>query len=153
MPLFRDTFITTAMALGNNATRAAFLADFLLPDILTLDTSNTGGFPNGRRLEDDVIDTALNLVSNGAITRDCAANDIDLPDHVPVLGRAESLTPFPAPLDPDRIAASYAAAAGRLAMSRARIVLSLVSFWVRRSVAFVWPFDGRSLPPPAAVDT
>jgi hypothetical protein len=73
--LFRDTFITSAMALGNNAARAAFLADFLLPDILTLDTSNPAGFPNGRRLEDDVIDTALNLVSNGAITRDCVAND------------------------------------------------------------------------------
>jgi hypothetical protein len=72
--LFRDTFITSAMALGNNAARAAFLADFLLPDILTLDTSNPGGFPNGRRLEDDVVDTALNLVSNGAITTDCAAS-------------------------------------------------------------------------------
>jgi hypothetical protein len=75
LSLFRNTFITTAMALGNNATRAAFLADFLLPDILTLDTSNTGGYPNGRRLEDDVVDISLNLVSNGAITRDCAAND------------------------------------------------------------------------------
>jgi hypothetical protein len=75
LALFRNTFITTAMALGNNATRAAFLADFLLPDILTLDTSNTGGYPNGRRLEDDVVDISLNLVSNGAITRDCAAND------------------------------------------------------------------------------
>lgn len=73
--LFRSTFITSAMALGNDAGRAAFLADFLLPDILTLDTSNPAGFPNGRRLQDDVIDTALNLVSNGAITRDCASND------------------------------------------------------------------------------
>jgi hypothetical protein len=75
LSLFRNTFITSAMALGNNATRAAFLADFLLPDILTLDTSSAAGFPNGRRLEDDVIDTSLNLVSNGAITRDCVAND------------------------------------------------------------------------------
>lgn len=75
LSLFRNTFITTAMALGNNATRAAFLADFLLPDILTLDTSSTGGYPNGRRLEDDVVDISLNLVSNGAITRDCAGND------------------------------------------------------------------------------
>ena len=73
--LFRETFITSAMSLGNNAARSAFLADFLLPDILTLDTSNPAGFPNGRRIEDDVIDTALNLVSNGAITRDCVAND------------------------------------------------------------------------------
>ncbi len=73
--LFRDAFTASARALGNSVDRANFLADFLLPDILTLDTSNAGGFPNGRRLQDDVIDIALNLVSNGAITRDCVAND------------------------------------------------------------------------------
>lgn len=84
--LFRDTFITSAMALGNNASRAAFLADFLLPDILTLDTSNPGGFPNGRRIEDDVIDTALNLVSNGALTRDCVANNNTLRTAFPYWG-------------------------------------------------------------------
>lgn len=73
--LFRDAFTASARALGNSADRANFLADFLLPDILTVDTSNSGGFPNGRRLQDDVIDIALNLVSNGALTSDCAAND------------------------------------------------------------------------------
>jgi hypothetical protein len=75
LQLFRDTFIATGVALGNTSARAAFLADFLLPDIMSIDTSSTAGFPNGRRLEDDVIDTELNLVSNGALTRDCVAND------------------------------------------------------------------------------
>ena len=88
LELFRAPFITTAMALGNNATRAAFLADFLLPDILTIDTSSTGGFPNGRRLEDDVIDTELNLVSNGALTRDCVANDSTFRTTFPYWGGA-----------------------------------------------------------------
>jgi uncharacterized protein DUF4331 len=73
--LFRDAFTATARALGNSADRANFLADFLLPDIMTVDTSSAAGFPNGRRLEDDVIDIELNLVSNGAITTDCVAND------------------------------------------------------------------------------
>ena len=73
--LFRDPFTATARALGNSADRANFLADFLLPDILTVDTSKTDGFPNGRRLADDAIDIELNLVSNGAITTDCVAND------------------------------------------------------------------------------
>ena len=50
-------------------------ADFLLPDIMSINTASADGFPNGRRLQDDVIDIELNLISNGAITSDCVAND------------------------------------------------------------------------------
>jgi hypothetical protein len=42
----------------------------LLPDVLTLDLTSTGGFPNGRRPQDDVIDAVLNIASNGAVTSD-----------------------------------------------------------------------------------
>ena len=51
------------------------LANILLPDILTVDTSNPAGFLNGRGLTDDVIDAELGLVTNGAVTTDCVAND------------------------------------------------------------------------------
>ena len=73
--VFRDPFTATARALGNSADRANQLADFLLPDIMSIDTSSPDGFPNGRRLADDVIDIELNLVSGGALTTDCVAND------------------------------------------------------------------------------
>lgn len=73
--VFRDAFTATARALGNSADRANTLADFLLPDIMSIDTSSPDGFPNGRRLADDVIDIELNLVSGGALTTDCVAND------------------------------------------------------------------------------
>ena len=73
--VFRDAFTATARALGNSADRANTLADFLLPDLLTINTASTDGFPNGRRLADDVIDIELNLVSNGALTSDCVASD------------------------------------------------------------------------------
>ena len=73
--LFRDPFTATARALGNSPDRANFLADFLLPDIMSINTASSDGFPNGRRLQDDVIDIELNLISNGAITSDCVAND------------------------------------------------------------------------------
>lgn len=73
--VFRDAFTATGRALGNSADRANVLADFLLPDIMSIDTSSPAGFPNGRRLADDVIDIELNLVSNGALTSDCVAND------------------------------------------------------------------------------
>lgn len=51
------------------------LADILLPDVLTVDFSSTAGFLNGRQLANDVIDTELGLVTNGAVTSDCVDND------------------------------------------------------------------------------
>jgi hypothetical protein len=63
---------TTADATG--------LADFLFPDILTVDLSlafnaANNGFPNGRRLRDDVIDVELNLLTNGGIPSDNVPDD------------------------------------------------------------------------------
>lgn len=60
---------------GAGSSTAQALADFLLPDVLTIDTSSAAGFPNGRGLADDVIDIELGLVTNGAVTSDCVAND------------------------------------------------------------------------------
>jgi hypothetical protein len=64
------------------------LADFLLPDILTVDTSSTAGFPNGRALADDVIDIELGLVTNNAVTTDCVDNTSDFSDSFPYLAPA-----------------------------------------------------------------
>lgn len=61
------------------------LANILLPDILTVDTSNPAGFLNGRGLTDDVIDAELNLVTNGAVTTDCVGNDSAFPGSFPYL--------------------------------------------------------------------
>ena len=43
---------------------AAQVAGALIPDIVTIDFSMTVVFPNGRRLEDDVINAALGIVLN-----------------------------------------------------------------------------------------
>jgi hypothetical protein len=74
---FRETVLNSLMALGNDEQRANALADFLLPDILTFDVTSTDGFPNGRWLENDVIDIELNLLTNGAVTGD----GVDANDH------------------------------------------------------------------------
>jgi hypothetical protein len=51
-----------------------------------VDTANPGGFLNGRRLQDDVIDTALSAVSNGGVTTDMvAANDTAFQSTFPYL--------------------------------------------------------------------
>jgi hypothetical protein len=61
------------------------LTDFLLPDLLTVDTSTTTSFPNGRGLADDVIDIELGLVTNGAVTSDCVGNDSTFSTSFPYL--------------------------------------------------------------------
>ena len=62
------------------------LADFLLPDILTINTASSAGFPNGRQLADDVIDTELGLITEGTVPRDCVANDSTFLSTFPYLG-------------------------------------------------------------------
>jgi hypothetical protein len=58
---------------------AAQVADFVMPDVVTIDSTLPVQFTNGRRLTDDVIDTALKLVlnrSHAAITDAISANDV-----------------------------------------------------------------------------
>ena len=81
---FGDRFVTELTTLG--AADPNGLAHFLLPDILTYDTSSAAGFPNGRQLSDDVIDTELNLITNGKITGDCVGNDSTFSTTFPYLG-------------------------------------------------------------------
>ena len=84
---FRGDVVDTLLALGNSTGRADALADVLLPDLLTFDTSSSAGFLNGRRLSDDVIDAELNLITNGAVTGDCVANDNTFLTGFPYPGR------------------------------------------------------------------
>lgn len=71
---------------GDDADKVKFLADILLPDILTVDLSMPTGFLNGRNLADDVINAELGLITEGLITSDCVANDSTFLDGFPYLG-------------------------------------------------------------------
>jgi hypothetical protein len=71
---------------SDDAAAISGLADFLLPDILTIDTSSSAGFPNGRALNDDVIDTELGLITEGTVTTDCVPADNSLLGTFPYLG-------------------------------------------------------------------
>ena len=67
------------------------LADVILPDILTFDTSSSAGFLNGRRPADDVIDAELGLVTEGAAKTDCvSSNDTPFPTGFPYLAGPHS---------------------------------------------------------------
>jgi hypothetical protein len=68
------------------STQAATLADFFIPDVLPLDTAQPTGFFNGRKLDDDVADAMLALVTDGAITGDGVdANDAAFRTEFPYL--------------------------------------------------------------------
>ncbi|MEP7157961.1 MAG: DUF4331 family protein [Chloroflexota bacterium] len=84
--LFQDHVEDVLTALG--AADPAGLADVLIADVMTYETGNTSGFLNGRRLDDDVIDAELNLVTDGGITTDCIADDSATTDTWPYLAPA-----------------------------------------------------------------
>lgn len=82
---------------GGDAVHAATVTSILLPDVLTVDTSDPSGFLNGRRLEDDVIDAVLATVTDGALTSDLRdSNDAAFRDVFPYLAAAN--IPEPASL-------------------------------------------------------
>ena len=77
-----------------SAGEAEGIAEFLLPDILTVDLSQPAAFPNGRALADDVIDPELSIVTGGffggsaVLTSDCVANDSAFRANFPYLAPA-----------------------------------------------------------------
>lgn len=84
--LFRQDAVNSIMSLGRTQQDAEGLADFLLPDVMTYDPAAPQGFPNGRRLPDDVIDIELQLLtgSSGA-TDGVDANDRTFLQNFPYL--------------------------------------------------------------------
>ena len=99
---FATETVATLTALGTNATNINILAGLAVAtgDILRLDTSipnsgagggnNSGaGFPNGRRLRDDVIDTILFFVANqNALGDSVNENDLSFTDTFPFFARS-----------------------------------------------------------------
>ena len=75
---------------GGDAGHAATLTSILLPDVLTIDTSDASGFLNGRQLADDVIDAELTLLTNSMspIGDGVDANDVAFPGVFPYLAPA-----------------------------------------------------------------
>ncbi len=75
----------TLKALGNNDDRTKALLTAFLPDVMRIDTTGTSGYGNalngkgspirGRMLKDDVIDTTLSVLTNGAVKGDNVSYD------------------------------------------------------------------------------
>jgi hypothetical protein len=72
---YESDAVAIMQSLGNSASGAQAVGDILFPDILTIDLASSAGFPNGRKLGDDVIDTALQLVTGNSAATDCIGVD------------------------------------------------------------------------------
>ena len=83
---FEPDALAIMQSLGNSSSGAQTIGDILFPDILTFDPASSGGFPNGRKLTDDVIDTALQLVTGNNAATDCIANDSNFRATFPYMG-------------------------------------------------------------------
>jgi hypothetical protein len=90
---WKDTVVASLNSLGSDPA----LADALLPDILTFDTSATAGFLNGRQLADDVIDAELQLITGNPAASDNVANDSTFRSEFPYVGAANT-DPAPTPV-------------------------------------------------------
>lgn len=98
--LFRDNVVATLtninQVLGTDvafgctdwdAPTAGVIADILLPDVITYDTSTPAVGPlNGRALADDVIDAELGLTTHGCVTTDDVGAHSDYLSTFPYLG-------------------------------------------------------------------
>ena len=80
---FVQSFRDSLTALGGDAN----LATVLLPDLLDYDFLKPSGYLNGRRLQDDVIDISLNLVTNGGLKTDGVGPHTDYLADFPYLGQ------------------------------------------------------------------
>ena len=101
---FANDIIATLKALGTNDANINALAgiavthgDFVRVDVSIPNSGSGGGnnagagFPNGRRLQDDVIDIILNVITNGAITAGdhVNSNDVALGNTFPFLAPSQ----------------------------------------------------------------
>ncbi len=90
---FRPLAIQRIMGVfGRSLAEATDIAEFVLPDVMPFNTTDRSGFPNGRRLPDDVIDLELQLLTNNGLSGDRVPNDSTFQRNFPYIGRPNPIT-------------------------------------------------------------
>ena len=91
---YARTIVNSLEAYGTPQANIDVLASVAIPDTLKLDLAQEDGFPNGRTLDEDVMDTLLGLILPAGPTSDGVdANDKSFLDHFPYL--AAPFQPIP----------------------------------------------------------
>ncbi|WP_157248579.1 DUF4331 family protein [Nonomuraea typhae] len=84
---YRDAWVKVLEHTGGyTPEEAAKALETVLPDVLRFDRSKPAGYPNGRRLDDDITDLRLQFISNGKIQGDGIGPHTDLLPGFPYTG-------------------------------------------------------------------
>ncbi len=83
---FFSRYVAMFETFGYSEAEATALALEWLPDILPYDYTSAAGYPNGRKLADDIVDEAVSLMSQGRITTDLVEPHTDYLTGFPYLG-------------------------------------------------------------------
>jgi hypothetical protein len=92
---YASTVLASLKLFGTNKANTAILASVVFPDTLKIDLSKPDGFPNGRRLQDFVIDTELQLAFNqplgGSFGDGVKGNDVPYLTHFPFVAEPHTI--------------------------------------------------------------
>jgi Domain of unknown function (DUF4331) len=88
---FGARFVAALQTMGYSEGQADDLMRSFLPDVLEYDPSDPGGYPNGRRLSDDVVDLMSAMVTMGRVATDGVGPHTDLLDEFPYLGAPHAI--------------------------------------------------------------
>jgi hypothetical protein len=83
---FFSRYVAMFETFGYSKAEATALALEWLPDILPYNYTSAAGYPNGRKLADDIVDEAVSLMSQGRITTDLVEPHTDYLTGFPYLG-------------------------------------------------------------------
>ena len=82
---FLKDITSSLVSLGNSRADSRALARTLVPNVLLFNPSDTSTYPNGRFLDDDVMDYLLRTITLGRVTSDYVNNDSNFSDTFPFL--------------------------------------------------------------------
>lgn len=84
--LFLQKFVTVFQGFGYSEAETTQIALEWLPNILRYDYTSAAGYPNGRKLADDIVDSGLSLMTRGRVTTDLVGPHTDYLADFPYLG-------------------------------------------------------------------
>jgi hypothetical protein len=84
---FASQYVAMFKAFGYTETEATTLALEWLPDILPYNYTSAAGYPNGRKLADDIVDEAVSLMTHGRLNTDLVKPHTDYLTDFPYLGQ------------------------------------------------------------------
>jgi hypothetical protein len=83
---YLDQYVAMFKTFGYGEAEAEALALEWLPDVLPYDYTSAAGYPNGRQLDDDIVDNVVQIMTLGKMQDDRVQAHTDYLSEFPYLG-------------------------------------------------------------------